>query len=420
MKTTKFITGLFLCGSIFTACNTDDDQCRERNPAKNFSVSQNSDFPVIAKTGGETTVISVDADPSYHWSATVSMSSGTASDGRTLMNHTAYLVDENGNEITGIQSVTTPFRVVLPKVYWPNREISGITATVTVTLHDAAGNPTPLTQTISVTQNPLISAGTVAHSMQIQTGNGGSMSAGQWGALYCTTYNGHYVNAVLANFTRNNGAPEANTSYLHAFSYGLTNLANGAPGWTLTGNFRREKDAVTVLALVGGNLAQMNMPGMTPNVLGFTIVASSKTNSTSGRLETNSANTKIYRFLVTDGKSAITNPATLTFYMDPTSTAASVIPSTAVSIIKNGNNGNSILAIDATQKTIYIGEPQALGYNFGWTANPGRQALLDNLMLYIRNAAEYGSHFTDLLNDSLPNNVPDLWDTAWGDNAKYK
>jgi hypothetical protein len=115
---------------------------------------------------------------------------------------------------------------------------------------------------------------------------------------------------------------------------------------------------------------------------------------------------------VTNGKSAVS--ASVNFYRDGVGTQASTIPATAVSIIRQ-SSGHSVLAVDPANKLIYIGDLQAVGYNSGW--NTDRQNFLNNLTLYIRYAAEYGSHFTDLLNET--SGVPDLWDSVWGGNATY-
>jgi hypothetical protein len=376
----------------------------------------------IAKTGGTSPVFVVETDASFKWSAKVTMSATPTTGGTTIVNHTARIYDaSSGNLIPDgtVRPVSDNFLLVFPKVYWPNREIHGITATVTVTLHDANGDPTPLTRTVNISQNPLISAGTVASNMQIHSGAGGNTGGGDWGSLYCTVYDPNYVTAVINNFTRINGAPDIKTTtYLHAYTYELRDSPTPAPGWAKIDNFRTQKDAITVVSMVGGSISQMNLAGTTMPKLGFSIAAPGPTSNISGRLDTSSADKKLYKILVTKGRYTISSPSTLTFFMDGNSTAANKLPPTAVPIIKNVNNGHCVLAIDASLKIIYIGEAQVLGSNDGWSANPGRQALLNNLMFYIRNAAAYGSHFTDLLNDNL-SNVPDIWDPVWGSNAAY-
>jgi hypothetical protein len=335
------------------------------------------------------------------------------------VNHTALLVDENDVPITGVQPVATPFKVKLPKLYWPNSEISNIRATVTVTLHDADGNPTPLTQTITVTQNPLISAGLNAANYSIRYNS--ASNTNQYGSLTGATTNyspsPHYGAAIRAAFTSvTNGppSPSANTTYLHGYAYLITNGTASTPGWNTMAAFRTSKDAITVAAMESDQ-SQTNINGTNSVLHQLEYRLTTSTGTTAASLNTASANTRIYKFLVTNGKNTV--PSTITFVKDTYATEATQLPSTAVPIIKYANNNNTLLAVDPANKLIYIGDLQAVGSNTGWAANPGRKAFLDNLVLYIKNAAAYGSHFTDMLNESMINDVDDPWDAAWGNNC---
>jgi hypothetical protein len=377
-----------------------------------FSVSPGS-FPAIAKTGGATSPITVNADPTFKWSATIATTANAASDGRRLVNHAAYLVDTSGNPITpgSVLSVPTQFKVAFPKVYYPNREINGITATVTVTLRDAAGVATPMTTTFTVGQASLTSAGRNAANFSIQR-NGSAQDDG-WGTL-TSGWEPYYRDAMRAIFNISNSAPQANTTFLQAGAYAIRPSATA--GWATVENFRTTKDAITVLAMVEDEQIEvdgMNATGTTLQKTGYRIVRSTSTGNGSGRLNTAAAGTRIYKFMITNGKSPVST--SVTFFRDGYSTEASAIPSTAVSMIKHPSNNNSVLAIDPANRIIYIGELDCVGRSDGWNTN--RQNFLNNLALYIRYAAEYGSHFTDLLNDA--SGVSDLWDPVWGTNARY-
>jgi hypothetical protein len=384
--------------------------------SSHFTVSPNSNFPVIAKTGGATPMINVGADPSFHWSATVTMASAPASDGRALMNHTAYLADGNGDTITGIQSVGIPFRVVLPKVYWPNREISGITATVTITLHDANKAATPLTQTFSVTQSPLVSAGLNAANMRIAA-NPASYST-EYGSLRNTVFEAKYSNAMGAIFSVVNGKPQDNTTYLHAFAF---RMGSDVSLWEPINDFI-EKEGVTVLSMEEAGLTyvnRMNANGTTLNKQGYKIAVSGTEGGRlprQGVLDIRSVNTRIYKFLVTNGKKYV--PDNTDFYKDGYATEATVIPASAVAIIKRNYNDNTLLSIDPANRIIYIGDLQSVGYDAGYDGNvwtSERQCFLENLALYIQHTAEYGSHFSDMFIDN--SNVATPWDPVWSDNC---
>jgi hypothetical protein len=338
------------------------------------------------------------------------------------MNHTAYLVDKNGDTIQpgaqGIQSVGTPFRVVLPKVYWPNREISGITASVTVTLHDADGVATPLTQTFSITQSPLTSAGLYAANFRIQ--NNGATSYRYlllYGTLSNSEYSPHYTTALGRIFNVVDGLPPANTTYLHAYAYDIYDNASATAGWSTVEAFRTGKDAITVASMeTTVATSRLNSVNSVLRKLGYTLEQSSNpttaASNTAVSVNTASAGKRVYKFLITNGKNPV--PETATFFLNGQATEATAIPASAVPILRRTSTGRTTLAIDIPNKLIYIGELQAVGYTTGW--NTVRANFLNNLALYIRYAAEYGTHFTDMLNDSMTN-VDDPWNAAWGNNC---
>jgi hypothetical protein len=378
-----------------------------------FTVSQTT-FPVMSHKGDSTPSISIDSDPAFHWSATVSMSSATATDGRVLMNHEAYLTDENGARITGIQSVTTPFRVKLPKVYWPNREIQDIEATVTLTLHDANRAVIPLTQILSVSQNSLDSVKAVAANMRISASP--AYGPTDYGALLCTGFELNYKKTLTKYFQVQNGLPNEKTTYLHAFAIDVT---NNVSHWKPINRYicDTNNEGVTVLSMEVGSgfIDNLNLSGTTLDSLGYKMVVSDLDGNVQERgiLNIASKSTRIYQLLVTEGKNSV--PETTTFYKDVFASEATNLPATAVSIIRrNNNNTNTILSIDPTTRVIYIGDLQAVGTDIGWTTD--RQKFLDNLTLYIVNTARYGSHFSDMFIDN--SSVPSPWDNVWKDNCK--
>jgi hypothetical protein len=378
-----------------------------------FSISTGN-ISGIPCTGGDTPqLINVNADASLFWSAGIIMTSGVSSDGRSLKNHNAYLIDASGKTIPPgtVLPVNTPFKVRFPKVYYPNRGITGITANVTLTLHDSNGNATPLTLTFTVTQEPLLAAPLHAANMRIKTdGAGGTV----YGSLLSGTYETKYRDVMKKTFTTiYDGRPQPNTTFLHACAY---DISLSPPGWSTIESFRKTRDAVTVLSMVTSAKTDiLRDPNSVLTKLGYLIgqYVTAGAN-TAGFLNESAANTRVYKFLVTNGKYHV--PSNTKFYADDIATEASILPSTAVSVIRSTNRpANTILAVDPANKIIYIGDLQAVGYEHKWT--PERDAFLNNLALYIRYAAEYGSHFTDLLNDA--SGVPDLWDPVWQGNASF-
>jgi hypothetical protein len=391
--------------------------------SSHFSVAPGGGtFGIIPKTGGETPSISINADPSFKWSATVTTTATNAEDGRSLINHEAYLVDQYGKKIVpgSVQELDTQFRVGFGKVYWPNREITGITATVTVTLHDANGNPTPLTYTFTVSQESLLSAGLYAANMLI-SGSRGAKDV--YGSLLNKKLSFRYYNAMTHIFKVKDDVPYPNTTFLHACAHGLQ---AGASGWHLIKNFIKERDAVTVLSMktdaetdvlndVRSPFPNMQYTFKQPKVEGHHNAVSVNTSS-------NVIGRRVYKFLITNGRKTPV-PMSTKFYMDDLGIIATALPKSAVPVLvaTRVSGGGTCLAVDPANKVIFIGDLQTVGYDksttdYVWTNN--MQNFLDNLVLYIAQAAEYGSHFTDLLNDY--SGVPDIWDEVWGNNAQYK
>jgi hypothetical protein len=242
-------------------------------------------------------------------------------------------------------------------------------------------------------------------------GNAGAV-AGNYGSIgsgYNTAFN-----IVIGNaFSVTSGLPVNNTSYLHANNYDLT-ATTGSAGWATVEAFRTGKDGVTLITGDYNNAAGLNQTASSLNKTGYTLVGS--TGGGSGRLV--ASDTKIYKFLVTNGKSPITATMDPFTGVDDIHTEASVISSTAVAIIKTNSLANTLLAIDPANKLIYVGEMAVFNASSNVDSGNGtRYQFLSNFIWYIRYAAEYGSHFTDLLDET--STVPDLWNPVWGGNATY-
>jgi len=364
-----------------------------------FNPPSASNIPV---TGGQTQAVTIHTDPSQTWSATIATHSGTVG-GRMLVNHQATLVAENGSPIIPGTDypLSTRFRVVFPKVYYPNREIP-ISATVTVTL--SCG----LTDTYTVTQS-LLTGG-----LRAQGYGGGD------GALVASATNNFaaYINALraipgysfISNVTNFNTAVNANTTYLHVSTGGLS----GSTSWTAVNNFRTGRDALTTYIASDDNSSQRAALTNAIGGLGYGGITNDSYSGTA-RLNTNSAvqATKIFRFLTTNGYAVqMTNLSNVGFpYNTDRQIFTSVPNNGSVPVITAGGTGNYIMAVDPKNRLIVIGN--TLMFN-NISSNADAMAFLNNLMFYVANAARYGSHFTDLLleaNDSA--NQPAPWDSYW-------
>jgi len=370
-------------------------------------------FPIITAVGDSTGFISVNAsldDPAARWKASVT-THGTAG-GRSLVQHRAILKRASDNTIINpddTHAMSERFYVVLPKVYYPNRDIP-VTATVSVTVGAAV-------VTFTVNQSALTARPMVGYGL-----NGAYL----WGALG-NTYNVGWdaALATIPTYVRSGAgalltaAVPANVAYLHVVP--LSNVPTY--NWANVNAFIEGRDAWTVISAQGSyapvTVNNANSPlkrALYPNIIYADIGATNAVIHTA----TESENPKLYQFLMGRRNSptqAMLNPATVaSFHNDGTHTTIPVagLPESAVVIMsKDGRPDRAQLVIDMKNKFMYIGESQIFWNAANLTNN--RSVFLDNLMFFIGNASKYGSHFTDMLREDLA--VPAPWDPHWGANA---
>ncbi len=360
--------------------------------SQTIDISPNSFLP-IPVIGGETGLITVTADGTQ-WSATMAMGTATSSDGHSLVNHKAYLTDENGMAID--QNTPYPmsqkFKVVFPKVYYPNREIP-VTATVTLKLVG-----TEITKNFTVTQNTLTSKGVYAVNLRTGWGSIGS-ATGNWFDYYATN-----VRKIPGfSITNTPTTIPSNTTYMHVCD---RNMSSGYD-WSKVNTFMSSTDAITVL--VGDDRGGVSAMNNGFSGRGYNFISPS--GSTNGKANPAVADTRIMQLLTTKGGTSITLASISEFNCGGDNTVATVIPDTAVPVIVKTNNSNQVMmAIDPANMMIYIGE----GEMFHTATSGNRSVFCDNLFYYVGNAARYGSHFTDMLIDNSA--IPAPWDDVWGAN----
>jgi hypothetical protein len=167
----------------------------------------------------------------------------------------------------------------------------------------------------------------------------------------------------------------------------------------------------------GGNIARFTSPAASPMGGGrYSLISNSAVGN--AQVDPGAASTKIYELLMNGV------PATaFTFTLSGANSAATNRPTNTVSMIRPVNNPTrSSLVVDPLNNLVYIGEGEMFGSGSIVTGN--QRIFLDNLMLYIGNAAKYGTHFTDLMLEptwTLPAGVvvqPSPLDASyWGANA---
>ena len=386
-----------------------------------------SSLPPVPVTGGKSAAIEVETAPTLRWSATIITTCGAASDGRNLVNHAAVLITESGNTVNpgATYPASEKFYVAFPKIYYPNREIPNITATVTVTVEG-------ITATATVKQTSLTSKGFNATGFG---GGGGELlaSGSNYNEAYSTMLRSitgyNYIGAVPLAGTN---AISSNTTFLHIANAQATS-SSVANAITKLNNFRNNPSFDGLTLLAGDYRGSYNLQ-FSNQVMdaGYTIVdAGSFGNENRGQIVTEPAvmQTRVYQFLMrhcwtellVNGNQIL---LTGTFYGNRERAMASAWPADAVTMITDGAGRPPTLIIDPARKLIFFGESEY--FNTGYydpvtnVAGSGelsgyRGAFLHNLTYYIANAARYGSHFTDLLRDDL--GLPSLWDPVWGANA---
>ena len=377
----------------------------------------------IAVTGGTTSNITVSS--SYPaWTATIT-TSGTATDGRNLVNHVVMLQDQNGNSIVpGTEyGALTQLRVVFPKVYYPNREIP-ITATITVTNGI-------LTRTITATQTKLQPRNFRIRGFNTEATWGGLSSI--WGT---TTFNmalRNALNAAADGVTSNNTweTVPTNHSMVYVSNYSMINQ-----NWSVVNNWRNRSASGDDPGSATHKLTWMHSCNTLQSALdsynsatsplrdgGFAPIKAGEipflTTTPFGQLNSVSSltDTRVYNFLVNrpDNASITSVPTTVRFTVAGQNTVMPTanLPKTAIPVMRQGTTTDAIVVICPVSQLIWVGEAEIFDAP---DANASR--FMNNLVTFANNAARYGSHFLDLFIDG--SDIPAIWDAYWGNNTKVE
>jgi hypothetical protein len=356
-----------------------------------------STLPAVAKIGGESAEVGVVADGTLRWKIeSITPNYGTS---KTPVHHPIEVLvgDEqiatiDGSEVTvldGDHSVSEKFRVKFPKIYYPNREIP-ISVTVKIGIVGSS-----LTSSVVFTQSALTSTG--FYPVAPQTGGYGNIHGGSYNRWFLAGIRG--MGTVM-------GAVNVNSNFYSTTTYGMT----AAEPWPITNSFQT-RDALTMVVSDydgAANVGALNNTDSPLRKAGFMIMDN---DGTSAQFNTAASNTKVYQLLVggnVSGVPAVSTTANL--YEDGISTQAFDYPDTAVPVIVQQGTTRAFLVVDPGNRLIFLGESQLFDTAEG-------APLASNLMIFIRNAAMYGSHFTELMLDG-DGALAAPWDaTYWGANA---
>jgi hypothetical protein len=362
-----------------------------------ISLSPNT-VPAVPKTGGETAEVGIQADGTLRWkveSVTVNYGSGNKPPVKhpiEVLSGTTQIATIDGNTVNipgGEFGVSDKFRVKFPKIYYPNRDIP-ISVTVKVGIVGSS-----LTSTMVFTQTALTSSS--FYPAAPQTGGYGNIHGG--------SYN-RYMRDGIRGMGTVTAAVNVNTNFYYTTTYGM----NMAEPWPITNNFLATRDG---LAMIVSDYDGVNEVGAMNNTnsplrkAGYTL---QDNDGTLAAFNTNVSGTKVYQLLVAGQGGLPMISTTANLYEDGISTQAADYPDGAVPIIVQAGTTRAFMVIDPDNRLIYLGESQFFDTVEG-------VPFAQNLMVYIKNAAIYGSHFTELMSDD--ENAPAApWDaTYWGANA---
>jgi hypothetical protein len=377
---------------------------------------------------------------SYRWRVSYELTSspsltrrGKSGNALTLKNHRAYLTEDDGStEITldadGYSDVRlsgTGFRMRFQPLQFPNRQIPGIVARAKLFLEMPGGGFLPVPSAVaSVYQDELTPSPRVIWSP---------------GTQYGCLFNGYFDTERAYMLKRWNISPN-NQGQLNANRVVCSTLA-GPPASENWGdmtylqmgfgddngyyppvaqiwNLWRGGEACVGLFLLGINNdrvaeQQKRLPD------GYTLIYQDVNNTTNTRVNTECAQTLVYRFMMGqyDGAPyAIASPDFRFQTVNFVSTSLTDWPDTAIPLIKNTSNGRALFTVDPTTNIFCLGEEQmfeSMPINVT-SSTESRWKYFANVVEYITNASDYGHLFCKLLVDDGPLN---LWSEEWGENV---
>lgn len=398
-----------------------------------ITLSPNS-VPAVAKVGGESNVVSIQADGSLQWkiedvAVTYGKTSGSARNVTSMVNHKIEIIGSgsanaiatvNGSTPTytdGLHPVTETFKVKFPMIYYPNRELN-VEVKVKVRIYDAANAKTDLAAEMKFTQTPLTSPGMYPYAPQIYG----------YGNIHGGSYNHRYI-AVLKQHesTRPTTSLTVNSNYMHMNYEGLSATYD----WAAVKYFRQNRDGLLLVNCdpdYNPNLAMLNNSNSVLRSLGYKITGVGSAGivlngvpflpGTDSRINTNASvnKTKVYRMLI-EAPAPNFNPGVSNIgrelYTDDISTKAYEYPANAVPIIVTGRMDNhAIIVIDPENNIIFQGDAPIFDTNAG-------NEFLENYLDYIFLASKWGRSFTSLMvgEDGVAGDLlPAPWNDYWGAN----
>ncbi|MDL2319979.1 hypothetical protein LJC45_02465 [Alistipes sp. OttesenSCG-928-B03] len=379
---------------------------------------------IVSVKGGYADDISISVPAGMTWSAEVISNSTSGSEWDY---HTAYILDSDNSRKTKVEnkSTTVKLRVGFDKIYYP---MVGITpqAEVRIWVHQIGAGEGALAETVTISQNALVARDISIVNAKTASASYASLdeSYDYFRAYARLLKNGNLfgpsgivktnnsVSGAISNVTANLAAatisPTAN--YLHNGSrpneYSTNWYARTLSWWQNT-----DTDGVSVWANDRSNASPAySSTSSILNKAGLVYVAPS---GDPNPLNAGYAHRFMDYLLNGDGPFGSPTNTSLSYYNDGASSAmstSSLRPDYQIPVIMNNStsSGKAILVVDVKNRIVCIGECQMfqIGHGQAYSAlttigsmtAPGTSydVVACNLIAYVINTAQYGSHFSDL------------------------
>jgi hypothetical protein len=375
---------------------------------------------------------------------------------------TIVLVNANNGNPTGETfeygeeyDMDTGFRVKMPKIYFPNRDIN-VTAAVTVTVNSEGATEGGMEETVRVPQEALVAKkyGAGENDSKTDYGNlGGDESLHYFGEFRkgiaeLLASNWHSTNQNTFPTERN---PIAITLEPATWSAGAPNQGYLNFVYRTNRGFQASNTWNNTRAYIDGTYGHdgLYMITATYNNIGGDTGLNERSNSpmygwdfhsadeTDPHVNDDVSDTKIYQFImkhtIYEGLTK-SNIGQFNDYGEKTHAITTSLNKDAVPLVRgdgpqDASEDETVLVIDPKQRFIYLGDTEIFG---GWINNTStnggsflpistnQRNFMRNLMSYMGYTMRYGSGFSDLLIDdetAAGGGMPAPWDSWWGANA---
>ncbi len=365
----------------------------------------------VSKLGGELPDggVTVELDQGLTWSATVIENSLET---HNKLPHKGYLLNGT-NEVEGInnQPSTTKMRVGFKKLLYPHVDVSpsvkieltvdqnpNISTTIDVSQESFSADPVKIMDMRNTDWGSIVSGSAFTHFknyINYETWFGPN------GTGVKITKGSPYITGIATDNSNDPGNINSSYTYLHAGGrprYYSTNRHKSINDWR-----KVNKRIVTYVCddregipFEDGNSALKE--------LGY--VYTKPTSDGDAYINTLITDKPVMKYLLKDGpfsKGNWINYSQMDFHVDGISSGVTLsqeaLDRGAVPVILDGNKNVPMLVVDPAGYLVFIGESQFFDYDCQspTTSSPWNDhtKFLGNLISYILNAAQYGTHFTD-------------------------